>query len=212
MDTRPVRLLIVDDHEMFREGLSRTLEREPDLVVAAQCDSSREALPLLHGVDIVLLDVDLGPERAIDFVQAARRTGFAGQILILTAGASGTEALQLIHSGVRGIIHKRHSGQVLCDAIRKVAAGEVFLEERYLSPLFNSVDHTRSPLRRELTDRDRTVLRYIFRGLTNREIGTHLHISEGAVKASVRQLCEKLSVRTRAQLVKVALEQYKDQL
>lgn len=207
-----IRLLLVDDHAMFREGLARTFEREQDLVVVAQCGSSAEALSLLAGVNLVLLDVDLGTERALDFVASARQAEFAGQILIVTAGISGLEALQLIRAGVSGIIHKHHSGAILCQAIRKVASGEAFLEDRYLSPLFHSVDQTRAAERRELTERDRTVLRYIFQGLTNREIGAHLRISEGAVKASVRQLCEKLSARTRAQLVKVALEQYKDQL
>jgi DNA-binding NarL/FixJ family response regulator len=74
------------------------------------------------------------------------------------------------------------------------------------------VDQTRTLDRPRLTDRDKTVLRFIFQGLTNKDIGLRLQISEGAVKASLRQLFEKLKVRTRAQLVKVALEQYRDQL
>jgi two-component system nitrate/nitrite response regulator NarL len=74
------------------------------------------------------------------------------------------------------------------------------------------VDRTRTPDRPKLTERDQIVLRLIFQGLSNRDIGERLEISEGAVKASLRQLFGKLKVRTRAQLVKVALEQYRDQL
>jgi len=74
------------------------------------------------------------------------------------------------------------------------------------------VDRTRMSSRPHLTERDRTVLRYIFQGLTNKDIAGRLNISEGAVKASIRQLFEKLGARTRAQLVKIALEQYRDQL
>ena len=209
-----IQLLLVDDHQMFREGLARMLERESDLKIVGQCASGTEALAVLNkcGADMVLLDVDLGAERALDFVMAARRRAFEGRILVVTAGISDQEAVQLVQAGVAGILHKHHSTETLCQTIRQVAAGEVSLEKAYLGPLFRSVDRSRTPERPRLTERDRTVLRFIFQGLTNREIATHLEISEGAVKASLRQVFGKLGVRTRAQLVKVALEQYRDQL
>src|SRR5712664_1498507 len=198
---------------MFREGLARTLEREADLKVVGQCSSAAEALAILSasGANMILLDVDLGPERALDFVMEAKKKGFAGQILVVTAGVSGQEAVQLIQAGVAGILHKQHSTEVLGKTIRRVAAGEACLEKDYLTSLFRSVDRTRTHTPK-LTDRDKAVLRFIFQGLTNKDIVAHLRISEGAVKASLRLLFEKLSVRTRAQLVKVALEQYRDQL
>jgi two-component system nitrate/nitrite response regulator NarL len=166
----------------------------------------------MSGANLVLLDVDLGTERAVDFVTGARRTSYDGQILVVTAGVSDQEAINLIQAGVAGIVHKHHSTEELCSAIRQVAGGEVFLEKTYLGPLFRSMDRTRGPKRPSLTERDRTVLRAVLQGLTNRDIALRIGISEGAVKASLRHLCEKLSVRTRTQLVKVALEQYKDQL
>jgi two-component system, NarL family, nitrate/nitrite response regulator NarL len=189
-------LLLVDDHAMFREGLVRMLEKEPDIRVVGQCSSAREALTMLSssGATMVLLDVDLGADRAIDFVVGARKKG-----LVVTAG-------------VGGILRKHHSAGVLCGAIRQMAAGEVYLEKNYLGPLFRTVDRSRPPGRPTLTERDKTVLRFVFQGLTNREIAGKLQISEGAVKASMRQVFDKLGVRTRAQLVKVALEQYRDQL
>ena len=212
--TQTINVLLVDDHAMFREGLARVLERELGLKVVGQCGGSSEALTILNGSDanMVLLDVDLGPERAVDFVVAARRKGFEGQILVVTAGVSDQEAVQLIRAGVVGILHKHNSIEVLCNRIRQVAAGEVCLEKDYLGPLFRSLDQTRPDSRPKLTDRDKAVLRFIFQGLSNKDIGVRLQISEGAVKASLRQLFDKLSVRTRAQLVKVALEQYRDQL
>ena len=161
---------------------------------------------------MVLLDVDLGAERALDFVVGARKGGFDGQILIVTAGVSDQEAVQLIQAGVAGILHKHNSTGVLCDTIRQVARGEVCLEKAYLASLFRSVDRTRAAERPKLSERDRMVLRFIFQGLTNREIAERLEISEGAVKSALRQIFQKLAVRTRAQLVKVALEQYRDQL
>jgi two-component system nitrate/nitrite response regulator NarL len=209
-----IRILLVDDHVMFREGLARMLEKEPDFTVAGQVSSATDGLSLLasSGAGVVLLDVDLGAERALDFVKGARAGGFEGKVLIVTAGISDQEAVQLVQAGISGILHKHHSTDVLCDRIRRVAGGEVCLESDYLGPLFRAMDRTRSPKRASLTDRDKTILRCILQGLTNKEIGARIEISEGAVKASVRHVCEKLSVRTRSQLVKIALEQYKDQL
>jgi two-component system nitrate/nitrite response regulator NarL len=160
---------------------------------------------------MVLLDVDLGAERPLDFVTRARRQGFRGKILVVTAGITARESLQLVQSGVAGILHKHHTVEELCETIRRVAAGEVYLEKEYLGTLFHTVNKTQ-PSSSKLTDRDRTVLRFVFRGLTNREIGDNLKISESGAKSALRQLFDKLGVRTRSQLVKVALEQYGDEL
>jgi two-component system nitrate/nitrite response regulator NarL len=214
MSDPKIGILLVDDHEMFREGLARMLEKEPGFAVVGQARSATEALDqaVPAQATIVLLDVDLGTERAIDFVSRARAKGFAGRILVLTAGMSDQEAVQLVQGGVSGILHKHHSTGVLCGAIRQVAGGEVWLEKTYLGPLFRTVDRSRLSGRPSLTERDKTVLRYLLQGLTNREMALKIEISEGAVKASLRHLCDKLRVRTRTQLVKVALEQFKDQL
>ncbi|MBZ5606774.1 MAG: response regulator transcription factor [Acidobacteriia bacterium] len=212
--TLTINLFLVDDHAMFREGLAQVLAKEPGFQVVGQSASSKEALGLLgrSGATIVLLDVDLGAERALDFVLEAKKKGFEGQILIVTAGVSGPEAVQLVQAGVAGILHKQHSTRELSNAIRQVASGEVCLEQDYLTALFRSVDRTREQGRPRLTEREKIVLRSIFQGLSNKDIGARLDISEGAVKFSLRQLCQKVGVRTRAQLVKVALEQYRDQL
>jgi len=214
--TETINLLLIDDHEMFREGLARSFEREVGFRLVAQCATSSEALAFLAATRepvTVLLDVDLGKHRGLEFVEAARRGGFKSPILVLTAGISGQEAVQLMQAGVAGIMHKHRSTRALCEAIRKVVTtGEAWLEEEYVTALLRSVDRTQSTTRPELSERDRTIVRYILEGLTNREIGGRVHLSEGAVKASLRMLFEKLGVRTRAQLVKVALEQYKHQL
>ncbi len=209
-----IRILIVDDHAMFREGLAELLNKATDLTVVGRCASSAEALDLLPGSrpTIVLLDFDLGAERAFDFLERARGAGFVGLVLIVTAGVSEAEAVQLVQAGVAGILHKHNTPEVLCDTIRKVAAGEVCLEKNYLNPLFPTIDQTRPSGATNLADRDKRILRMVFQGLGNKEIGGKLDLSEGAVKAALRQLFQKLGVHTRAQMVKVALEEYRDQL
>ncbi len=209
-----IRLFLLDDHAMFRQGLARVFEKEPGFTVAGQCATAAAAIKELpsSGATLILLDVDLGAERAIDFISEARKQGFQGQILVVTAGVSDQVAVQLIQAGVAGILHKHHSAEDLCAAIRQVVAGEVYLEKPYMASLFRTVDKTKTPLRAKLTERDKVVLRFIFQGLTNREISVRLEISESGAKSALRQLFDKLGVRTRAQLVKVALEQYRDQL
>lgn len=199
---------------MFREGIARMLEKEPDFTIAGQASSSAAALEQIAVTvpNLVLLDVDLGAERAIDFVSRSRRVGYQGRTLIVTAGLSEAEAVQLVQSGVSGIVHKHRTSEELKSIIRQVAGGEVWIEKNYLGSLFRRVDRSHQYRHPPLTERDKTVLRLLLQGSTNREMAAHIGISEGAVKASLRYVCEKLRVRNRAQLVKVALEQLKDQL
>jgi len=209
-----INIFLIDDHEMFRQSLARLLEKEPGFQIVGQSGSGSQALgPLKQSAaNMVLLDVDLGNERGLDFVREARKRGFAGHILVVTAGLSGQEAVQLVQAGAGGILHKHQSVDSLRDAIRRVADGGACLEESYLPSLFRSLDRSRGHQQPQLLTREKEILRFIFQGLTNKEIGVRLSSSEGAIKSALRQMFEKLGVRTRAQLVKIALEQYRDQL
>ncbi len=185
------------------------------MAVAGSCGSASEALEFIRAgtqLAVILLDFDLGSGRVIEFVHEVKNEGFSGQILVVTAGVSGREAVELIQAGVHGILHKHNTQETLCAVIRQVAAGEVFLEKTYLASVFHDLDRTRLSDEPQLTDRDKAVLRLLFQGLANKEIASHLQVSEGTIKSAISQLFQKLGVRTRAQLVKIALEQYSDQL
>jgi two-component system, NarL family, nitrate/nitrite response regulator NarL len=137
--TEPIRLLLVDDHALFREGLAGLLSNNPDMSVVGKCATAAEALEYIEQSQptMILLDFDLCGERAVDFLSAAREKGFTGKVLVVTAGVSEMESVQLVQSGVAGILHKHHSPEVLVNTIRKVANDEVCLEESYLKPLFS---------------------------------------------------------------------------
>jgi two-component system nitrate/nitrite response regulator NarL len=212
--TRSIRLLIVDDHALFRAGIARLLDSEPDFVVAGQASTVSKGIEQLSTdrPDLVLLDVDLGLERAIDFVEQTQSSGWSGRVLVVTAGVSDAEAIQLVRMGVAGIFHKHNPPELLCKAIRQVAGGEVHLEQRYLKALFETVESGSADKSPQLTVREVRVLRLIFEGLGNKEIGDQMSLSESSVKAALRVLFDKMGVRTRSQLVKVALEKYRDQL
>jgi DNA-binding NarL/FixJ family response regulator len=205
----PIRLLLLDDHVLFRESLSRLLESEPDFEMSGHCGTSSEALELLRraAVDVILLDFDLGEDHGSQFISAARRAGYKGRILMVTAGMSAMESSYALQMGASGIFLKHNSPGNLAKAIRMVAAGEMWVDQRVIRAMADGVRYgEEQSIRQSLTEREQEVLRGIFEGLSNKEIAAQIGVSEGAVKATLQQLFQKTRVRTRSQLVRIALE------
>jgi DNA-binding NarL/FixJ family response regulator len=206
-----IRLLLVDDHSLFRESLSRLLDSEPDFQVVAHCASTAEAVEALKAnpIDLMLLDYDLGHDNGLDFIQKARGAGYPGRIFIITAGMTDAESVRALGLGVCGIFLKHSPPALLCEAIRKVMAGESWIDQRCIQSLVRAVGAAREhTARKQLTERESAVLKGVFEGLSNKEIGASLGISEASVKSALQQLFVKTGVRTRSQLVRVALEEH----
>jgi len=206
-----IRLLLVDDHSLFRESLSRLLEAEPEFRIAATCATVEEALAAIdrHPIDVVLLDYDLGDRQGSMFLDEAKRRGFAGRILMVTAGMSDGGTLRAFESGSAGVFLKHSPPSQLVEAIHKVASGEIWLDSRAVQSLVSgAAGKSEQVASGSLTARERSVLKAVFEGLTNKEIGGRLQISESSVKAVLQQLFEKTGVRTRSQLVRIALEKH----
>jgi DNA-binding NarL/FixJ family response regulator len=204
-----IRLLLIDDHPLFREGLARLLASCPDFEVVAQCSTSTESLRLLShsDIDVVLLDFDLGDEQGNQFVSSARQSGYKGKILMVTAGMTATESLAALKLGVSGIILKQSSLDTLTNAIKLVAKGENWVDQKIVLQMadrFQQSDSKSLPI--AFTEREEQVLRGVFEGLANKEIAAKIGVSESSVKATLQQLFDKTGVRTRSQLVRIALE------
>jgi DNA-binding NarL/FixJ family response regulator len=210
-----IRILLIDDHSLFRESLSRLLQTEPDFHMVGTCASATEALALPHleDIDVVLLDYDLGAEQGTQFLDRARSSGFPGRILMVTAGMSDAVMLRVLDNGSSGVFLKHSPPSRLVEAIRKVSAGEVWLDPAVTRSIIAAATGNATAPRRAqgLTQREQAVLKGVFEGLTNKEIGARLAISESSVKAVLQQLFEKTGVRTRSQLVRIALEQHSDE-
>ena len=205
----PIRLLLLDDHVLFRESLSRLLESEPDFEMSGHCGTAAEALELLKraAVDVILLDFDLGEDHGNQFISAARRAGYKSRILMVTAGMSAMESSYALQMGASGIFLKHNSPGSLAKAIRMVAAGEMWVDQRVIHAMADGVRFgEEQSVRQVLTEREQEVLRGIFEGLSNKEIAAQIGVSESAVKATLQQLFQKTRVRTRSQLVRIALE------
>jgi two-component system, NarL family, nitrate/nitrite response regulator NarL len=210
-----IRVLIVDDHTLFRESVARLLSAEHEIEVR-HCGAVGEGIAIVAAwsPDVVLLDFDLGNEKGSSFLDEAQRAGFAGKTLLLTAGVTELEAADLIRHGISGIVLKHSSSVELSTSIREALAGKVWFDQAYLKKVMEraTVQEPTASGARSLNKRERAVLSLVFEGLANKEIADRLHLSESSVKASLQQLFEKTGVRTRSQLVRVALEQYKDEI
>jgi two-component system nitrate/nitrite response regulator NarL len=210
---KKIRILLLDDHTIFRQGLVNLLKNQPDLELPLHCGSVGEALLGLAAIlpDILLLDVDLGTESGIDFLAQARRNGFRGPVLVLTAGISKDEEQLLQSHGISGILRKDISVDVLAEHIREAAGVQAdgdFAIRGAVSR--NTLTGSKRP--KPLTSREVEVLRLLLEGHANKQIAHELNCTESAVKGIIQQLFHKSGTATRSQLVRAALEQYRDQI
>jgi DNA-binding NarL/FixJ family response regulator len=202
---QPIRLLLLDDHVLFREGLRRLLVSEPDFETVAECGTPGEALDVLSrsAVDLVLLDFDLEDDTGTRFISAAAAAGYKGKILMVTAGMSPLDISVARKLGVSGIFLKHNPPASLLEAIRVVAGGGVWIDPKLTSGTAGV--HPSAPAD-HLTPREQKVLRCVFEGLSNKEMAHQLGVSQSSVKATLQHLFDKMGVRTRGQLVRIAIE------
>lgn len=210
-----IRLLLLDDHALFRESLARLLQAEPGFEVIANCSSVSEALRIIRSreIDVLLLDLDLGEERGADFLDSLRAEHFKGKVLLVTAGVNESEVPSFIRKGISGVFMKHGYPAELVQGIREAIEGKALFRQELLRKAIESAeDISTQQATVRFTERERRVLSFVFEGLANKQIGDRLQISESAVKACLQQLFAKTGVRTRSQLVRIVLEQYRDQL
>ncbi|MFE3515438.1 response regulator [Streptomyces sp. NPDC059166] len=205
--TRPVRILLCDDHAVVRAGLLALLGGEPDIEVVGEAGSGEEAVALASrlGPDVVLMDLQLGP--GIDGVEATRRIAAEGtgtvHVLVLTTYDTDADITRAIEAGATGYLLKAERPEELFAAIRAAAQGRTTLSPPVASRVMARM---RSP-RPTLTERELDILGQLSRGLGNRDIARALFISEATVKTHLGRIYEKLGVDTRAGAVAVAKEQ-----
>jgi two-component system nitrate/nitrite response regulator NarL len=210
----PIRILLVDDHELFREGLARLLASDPGLQLIAQCGSIPEAVSALCTTefDLILLDVDLGLVEGTELLRRLPATPFQGRVLVITAGVDDVRARELLSLGVAGIFLKHNSPALLVQSIRQVMDGYTWIDQHHMQSVLRREEPQNHSFRQPFTAREKQVLRMVLEGRQNKEIAAALAISESGAKALMQQLFNKTGVRTRSQLVRVALEQYRDLL
>lgn len=208
-----IRLLIVDDHEMVREGLKAMLRAEPDFTIVGDAANAEQAFELIERErpDVVLLDVRLPGVSGIDICRTVSEHYPEMAIIILTTFTDENLVAQCIQAGARGFIVKDVERFDLKRSIRAVARGEAALDPKaavaVLAQLRRTPSVNQEPLPEPLSSQQLVILRLVAQGLSSREIATRLYLSENTVKGYVQEILHRLGVKNRTEAVMVAVKQ-----
>ncbi len=202
-----IRLLLADDHPVFLDGLEQLLRLEPDFEVVGRCRDGEETLRAVRELapDLLLLDLRMPNTDGLGVLREMVRAGSTTRVLVLTAALDEDDVVEALRLGVRGVVLKEMAPRLLLEAIRKVDAGEQWLERtstaRALDKLIRREEGAREAAEL-LTARELEVVRLLCRGLQNKEIAARLSITEGTVKVHVHSVYVKLGLSTRMALMR----------
>jgi two-component system NarL family response regulator len=212
----PIRVLVVDDHALFRRGLQMVLEQEPDIDVVGEASDGAEAVARSAETtpDIVLMDVRMPKRGGIDACMAIKDTVPSAKIIMLTISDEEADLYDAIKAGAMGYLLKEISIEEVATAIRAVHGGQSLISPSMAAKLLNEFatmikrtdDRPQLPAPR-LTEREMEVLRLVARGLNNRDIARQLFISENTVKNHLRNILEKLQLHSRMEAVVYAVRE-----
>jgi two-component system NarL family response regulator len=201
-EQRTIRVLIVDNHPIVREGLRSVLDHVPDMELVGEAEGGAQAMEMyrLHLPDVVLMDLRM-PDMDGAQATAAIRAEFPGaRVIMLTAFGGDEEIYGALHAGVRAYLMKGAACSEILETIRVVHAGHKRITLSVGAQLADRMDNP------ELTDREKSVLRLMVAGRSNKEIGTALDIGIGTVKFHVSNILDKLGAADRTQAVIAALK------
>lgn len=201
-----IKILIVDDHPLMRQGIHQLLALNPDFKIVGETGDGNEAIALATKLspDLIILDLNMKGLSGLGTLKALRHEGIDARIIILTVSDLRSDIYTLIDSGADGYLLKDSEPEWLLEQLSNAAKGErVFSEavKNYLATRYEQKD----PFS-ELTERELDVLREVARGSSNKQIATNLHISEETVKVHIRNILRKLNIRSRVAATVLYLE------
>jgi two-component system nitrate/nitrite response regulator NarL len=203
-----VRVLVADDHPVYREGIVRAVKERPDLELVGEAEDGRAALAAIRREqpDVALLDIRMPGLEGPQVLNAMHRDGVKTHVIFLSAFMESELAYETVAAGARGYLSKEAARQEICDAIVSVARGGTALAPEVQAGLAAQIqERERADAAPRLTDREQEVLRLIADGLSAPEIGRQIHLSPTTVKSHLHKLYEKLGVSDRAAAVAEAM-------
>jgi two-component system, NarL family, nitrate/nitrite response regulator NarL len=211
MADQTIKVLLIDDHAMFRTGLRLAIESQPGISVVAEAANRAEALAAAarESPDIILLDLDLGDESGSELLPELIANGHAGRVILLTGLRDPEAHRQAVRMGAVGLVLKEHAMETVLKAIEKVYAGEAWLDRTMIATILRERTRPEAANGRgveaikiaTLTEREREVISLIGEGLKNREIAERMYISEATVRHHLTSIFNKLGVADRLELV-----------
>jgi len=213
---RQIRILMIDDHAVLRTGLRMIIENHAGMMVVGEAENRSESLAAIanEAPDIILLDLDLGDENGLDLLPELIAAVPDARIILLTGLRDPQVQRRAILLGAMGLVSKQKAADTLIQAIKKVYAGEVWLDRAMIASILNdrintsvAADQNVEALRiAKLTDREREVIMLIGEGIKNRQIAARLYISEATVRHHLTSVFAKLGVTDRFELVIYAFQ------
>ena len=212
----PVRILIADDHPIFRDGLRRLLESERDFRVVGEACDGIEAVDLVHRFtpEILLLDLAMPRRPGLEALREISTREVPVRVILLTAAAEREQIVEALQLGARGVVLKDSATQILLKSIRAVMSGEYWVGRESVSNLVqylrSLIDSSTTASRRKrfgLTPRELEVISAVVAGYANKEIAEHFKISEDTVKHHLSNIFDKVGVSTRLELALFAVNQ-----
>ncbi len=215
--SQPVRIVIADDHPIFRDGLRRLLESEPEFKVIGEASDGAEAVKLARSMkpDILLLDLAMPKHPGLEALRDLS-TGSATpvRVILLTAAAEKSQIVEALQMGARGVVLKDSATQLLLKAIHTVMSGEYWVGResvsnlvQYLRTLVQSSSDEARQRKFGLTPRELEIVAAVVAGYSNKEIAEYFKISEDTVKHHLSNIFDKLGVSTRLELALFAVNQ-----
>jgi two-component system, NarL family, nitrate/nitrite response regulator NarL len=207
----PVRLILADDHPIVLDGLEQLFRAQKDFTVVARCQDGAETLRAVrqHRPDVLLLDIRMPAPDGLQVIRELQKDSLPTRIVLLTAALEEDDVLEAVRLGVQGVVLKEMSPEMLMECVRKVAAGEQWIERRSLTRALDKMLRREAGFRAAsavLTAREIEIVRLAAQGLRNQAIADRLHISEGTVKVHLHNIYEKLGIDGRVALTLYARE------
>ncbi|MGB5823929.1 MAG: response regulator transcription factor [Proteocatella sp.] len=209
--TQYIKIIIVDDHPLIKEGLKQILSFYPDIQIVAEGSDGSEAIMLADNTDcdILLLDINMPVLSGIDAVKSIRKSRSHLKIVLLTVENDFHTLKEAIDLKVNGYVLKESAGTTLIDAIRHVYAGGNYIDQTLTKQVFNIVNKASQSIEtlpnippdpfENLTDREKEILSYISKGLSNKEIASKLFLSDKTIRNSITTIFKKIDVKDRVQ-------------
>ena len=206
-DTGRIRVLVADDHPLYREAVVRAVRARPEFELIGQAEDGREALGAIRqdAPDVAVLDVEMPSMGGVDVVRAVNRDALGTRIVLLSAHLESDTVYAAVQAGVRAYLSKAWPAERICDALLAVARGDVILPNEVQAGLAAAIRNNAAGAQIHLTPRERDVLAGLVRGQSAPAIGADLHVSTATVKTHLKTLYEKLGVSDRAAAVAEAM-------
>jgi DNA-binding NarL/FixJ family response regulator len=206
-----LRLLLVDDHGVVRDGLKRLIETEPDLEVVGEAADARDAIERAAATqpDVIVMDVSLGAVSGAQATREIKKRCPNVKVLALTVHEDRSYIHEMLQAGAAGYLVKRAAGDELIAAIRAIASKGVFVDPRIAGKLIAAMGPRRSGSadpRSDLSERETEVMRFVAQGFTNKEISAKLGVSVKTIETYKARSMGKLGLRSRVDIVRMATD------